>query len=76
MKHVKDLARATRVEMYADWLAHDIDGLTFQLTYPGAGQIDGATAILADAREKIAGALAQIDNAIAADRAANNQEHA
>jgi hypothetical protein len=62
--------RASRVEMYADWIAHDADGLAFNVNHP-AESIDGATAILAGARAKLAWALEQIDQAIAADRAAH-----
>ena len=67
----KETHRATRVDMYADWLAHDADGLAFNITHP-AEPIDGATAILAGARAKLAWALEQIDQAIKAD----NQAHA
>lgn len=62
--------RATRVEMYADWLSHDADGLAFNVINP-AEPIDGATTILAGARAKLAWALEQIDQAIAADKAAH-----
>lgn len=66
----KETHRATRVDMYADWLAHDADGLAFNITHP-AEPIEGATTILAGARAKLAWALEQIDHAIAADRAAH-----
>jgi hypothetical protein len=67
--------RATRVEMYVDWLAHDADGLAFNIANPAAApRIPGATAILASARDKLRIALEQIDNAIAADRAANAEK--
>lgn len=71
MKHIKDFHRTTRVEMYADWLAHDADSLAFNITHPAAAPIDGATAILAEARAKLTWAIEQIDQAIVADRAVN-----
>jgi hypothetical protein len=67
-------SRATRVEMYLDWLAHDVDGLAFNLTNPAAPPIEGATAILAEARATVALALSRIDQAIAADRAAHREQ--
>lgn len=69
----KEAHRAARVEMYADWLAHDADGIAFNVTHP-AEPIDGATTILAGARAKLASALEQIDHAIAADRAAHAEQ--
>lgn len=63
--------RASRIEMYADWLQHDADGLAFNLTTPRIAE--NATADLAAARAKVAGALELIDNAIAVDRAANRE---
>lgn len=69
MKHEKQQAAETRVEVYSTWLADDVDGLIFNATP------DVSTTILAEARERVAGALAQIDNAIAADNAAHRQEH-
>lgn len=67
-------ARATRIEMYADWLQHDADGLAFNLTMPRV--VDCTTAMLATARSKLVCALELIDNAIAVDRAANAEEEA
>jgi hypothetical protein len=67
-------SRATRVEMYADWLAHDADGLAFNLANPAGQALPGATAILADAREKVALALSRIDRAIEADRQAHSEQ--
>jgi hypothetical protein len=64
--------RVSRIEMYADWLHHDADGLAFNLTMPRIAE--GATADLAAARAKVAGALELIDNAIAADRAAHREK--
>jgi len=73
----KHTHRAARVEMYADWLHHDADGLAFNLTMPAAMPPEsGATAILATARTKLARALEHIDKAIAADRAANTEKEA
>ena len=70
-------SRATRVEMYADWLAHDADGLAHNLACPTGQPIEGATTILAEARANLALALHRIDLAIEADKAANaNQEPA
>jgi len=57
--------------MYADWLAHDADGLAFNIKHPSAEQIAGATTILASARAKLAWAIEQIDQAIVEDRAAH-----
>lgn len=62
--------RASRVEMYADWLQHDADGLAFNLTMPRVA--DCTTAALAAARAKVVSALEIIDSAIAFDRAAQN----
>jgi hypothetical protein len=53
--------------MYADWLAHDADGLAFNISHPAAQPVPGATAILANARAKLAWAIEQIDQAIRAD---------
>lgn len=64
--------RASRIEMYADWLQHDADGLAFNLTTPSIA--DCGTTTLATARAKVASALELIDNAIAADRAANAEK--
>ncbi len=68
----KHTHRASRIEMYADWLHHDADGLAFNLTMPRAA--DCATATLATARAKVVSALELIDNAIAVDRAAHTEE--
>lgn len=65
--------RATRVELYADWLAHDADGLAFNLTNPAGQPIAGATSTLAAARAKLALALHKIDLAIQADRDAHSE---
>jgi hypothetical protein len=55
--------RASRIEMYADWLHHDADGLAFNLAM---APIDTeAPAILTTARDKLRGALALIEIAIA-----------
>jgi hypothetical protein len=64
--------RASRIEMYADWLQHDADGLAFNLTMPRVA--DCTTAVLAAARQKVACALELIDNAIAVDRAVNREK--
>lgn len=72
-------ARATRIEIYADWIAHDVDGLTFNISHPAARPIEGATVILAEARAKVALALGKLDQAIATDKAAHaaaEPEHA
>lgn len=77
MKHAKELARETRVEMYADWIAHDVDGLTFNLANPAGHPIENASVILAEVRANLALCLGRIDIAIAADNAAHrNQENA
>lgn len=67
-------ARSHRIEMYADWLQHDADGLAFNLTMPKIA--DCSTATLASARAKLTSALELIDNAIAVDRAAHAKEPA
>ncbi|KRR21878.1 hypothetical protein [Bradyrhizobium retamae] len=64
-------ARARRVEMYADWLAHDADGLAFALAYPKERPFPHSTAILAEARGLVVLTLSRIDLAIEADRAAH-----
>jgi hypothetical protein len=64
--------RASRIEMYADWLQHDADGLTFNLTMPRVAECTAVT--LATARAKLTAALELIDNAIAVDRAANAEK--
>ena len=66
-------SRATRVEMYADWLEHDADGLAFNLATPAGQSIPDATVILANARDKLARALEQIERAIAADEQSHNE---
>jgi hypothetical protein len=67
----KQSHRAHRIEMYASWLQHDVDGLAFNLTMPRIA--DCTTATLANARAKVCAALELIDNAIAVDRAANKE---
>lgn len=67
-------ARAKRIALYADWLAHDCDGLAFNLSYPPGDAPADATAVLADARERVALALAFIDQAIAADKQAHQEQ--
>jgi hypothetical protein len=69
--------RSSRIELYADWLQHDADGLAFNLAAPADTPEDiGATAILATARDKLRGALELIENAIKADHAANAEKEA
>lgn len=68
----KHAHRASRIEMYADWLQHDADGLAFNLTTPSIADCGATT--LATARAKVVSALELIDNAIAADRAANAEK--
>ena len=72
----RDAARAIRVEMYADWLIHDVDGLTFNITHPTASPFPRSTAILAETRKLVALALARIDRAIELDRAKQEREPA
>lgn len=67
-------ARATRIAMYADWIAHDADGLAFNLSHPAAEPLADATAILAEARERVALALARIDQAIEWDKQAHQED--
>lgn len=67
-------ARAHRVEMYADWIAHDADGLAFALTHPRGMPFPNSTAILAEAREQVALTLSRIDRAIQADRDAHAEQ--
>jgi hypothetical protein len=64
-------AREQRIDLYARWLADDADGLAFNLTHPAGQPI--ATAILAEAREKVALALGRIDQAIAKDKEAHKE---
>jgi len=70
----RETHRATRIELYADWLSHDADGLAFNISHPAAQPIDGATTVLANARAKLAWAIEQIDHAIAADREAHREK--
>jgi hypothetical protein len=67
-------ARAHRVEMYADWIAHDADGLAFAIAHPGNLPFPHSTAILAEARALVALTLSRLDRAIEADRAAHAQQ--
>lgn len=64
--------RAQRLDIYAQWLADDVDGITFNLANNPEGQ-PVATAILADARERVALALSRLDRAIEADRASHKE---
>ena len=67
--------RARRIEGYAQWIVDDVDGLTANLERPEP--IAEATTILAEARERVALALARIDRAIERDKAHHTeQEHA
>lgn len=61
-------SRLRRVEGYSQWLADDVDGLTANLNHPEP--LPHATAVLAEAREKVALALSRLDRAIEADRVA------
>jgi hypothetical protein len=74
MNQDKETARATRLEMYADWLAHDADGIAFNLANPEP--FTGSTAILAEARALVALALSRIDIAIERDKASHAKEPA
>lgn len=65
-------ARATRAEMYADWIAHDCDGLAAALTMPSVFPETAAT--LAEARGRVALALHHIDRAIEREKQAQAQE--
>ena len=56
MRSASDVARNTRVQVYASWLADDVDGLIFNAA---------PSATLADVRAKVALALSKIDLAIA-----------
>jgi hypothetical protein len=72
----KETARSTRLEVYASWLADDVDGLVHNLVPILGERSPDSTTVLAEARAKITTALAALDTAIAADRAAHAQEHA
>lgn len=76
MKHTKEQSRETRVEIYAGWLADDVDGLIHNINPPFGDRAEIGTTVLAEARERVAGALANIELALAADRAAHIQEPA
>lgn len=67
-------ARLRRVEGYSQWLVDDVDGLTSNLNHPEP--MPHATAVLAEAREKVALALARIDRAIARDTGRREMEPA
>lgn len=66
-------ARSQRLDIYSQWLADDVDGITFNLANNPAGQ-RFSTAVLADARERGALALSKIERAIEADKASHQQE--
>lgn len=68
-------ARETRVDVYSQWIADDVDGLAYAVNHHPASQ-PIATAVLAEARERVALALSRLDRAIETDRAAHAQEHA
>lgn len=65
-------ARETRLDVYARWLADDVDGIAYNVFHPDGQPV--ATAILAEARERVALALSRIDRAIEQDRANHAQE--
>lgn len=71
MQTAQEAARLVRVERYAQWLADDANGIACNITRAGVPPIDGSTTILAGARETLLQALEEIDQAIAADRAAH-----
>jgi hypothetical protein len=65
-------ARHTRLEMYAQWLADDVDGIRSNLDRTAG--LPGTTALLAEIREQVALTLCRIDRAIQADRDASAQQ--
>lgn len=66
-------ARETRVDVYSQWIADDVDGITYAVNHHPAGQ-PIATAVLAEARERVALALSRLDRAIEADRAHHHEQ--
>lgn len=66
-------ARATRAELYADWIAHDCDGLAAALTMPTV--FPGSAATLAEARARVALALHQLDRAIEREKQAYQEDN-
>jgi hypothetical protein len=58
----RDQARAQRVAIYADWIAHDTDGLAFNARHPSTHP--GWLPTLRVARRRVAQALQQLDAAI------------
>lgn len=71
---VRESYRAERVEIYAGWLADDVDGLIHNIRPPFGARYPQAAVLLAEARERVTTALSHIDAAIAADRAANAEK--
>lgn len=65
--------RATRAEIYADWIVHDCDGLAAALTMPTV--FPGSAAILAEARARVAIALHQLDRAIEREKQAHQEDN-
>lgn len=72
----KHTHRAERVEIYAGWLADDVDGLIHNIHPPFGESYPNASVLLAEARERVTLALSHIDSAIAVDRAAHEKEPA
>lgn len=66
--------RARRIDGYSQWIVDDVDGLTTNLESPEP--LPDATTILAEARDRVALALARIDRAIERDKAHHEQETA
>lgn len=64
----RNAAREHRVGMYADWIAHDVDGLVFNLQSPSDLPLSDEYQLLVAAKLKISEANQKIEAAIIANR--------
>lgn len=69
-KHTKEQAAETRVEMYADFIADDVDGLVHNVAPAFGPRFAIPRRVLTAARERVAAALVTLDTAIAAQEPA------
>jgi hypothetical protein len=65
---VRQEARASRLEMYSDWLTHDVDGLIYQLANTEGLPAHQTIALLSVARDLVSRALAKLDEAVKRDK--------
>lgn len=64
----RNAAREYRIGMYADWVAHDVDGLVFNLQSPSDLPRSDEYQLLVAAKLKISEASQKIEAAIIANR--------